>query len=63
MDIRNFFKTSPITIDLDEYSWIIKGQFQKNKFPNNFDVLWALHPEEYGQVQIYGKLIDTPRWQ
>ena len=29
----------------------------------DFDELWDLHPTEYGQVKMYGKIIDTPRWQ
>lgn len=28
-----------------------------------FDELWALHPAQYGQVKLYGKTLDTPRWQ
>lgn len=28
-----------------------------------FEEIWDLHPEEYGQVKIMGKLINTPRWQ
>jgi alkylated DNA repair dioxygenase AlkB len=28
-----------------------------------FDELWALHPAELGQVKLYGKTLDTPRWQ
>eukprot|EP00667_Euglena_gracilis_P019295 EG_transcript_20667 len=28
-----------------------------------FEVLWALHPAEYGEVVIMGRLTPTPRWQ
>ena len=28
-----------------------------------FEELWNLHPEDYGVIKIYGKLINTPRWQ
>ena len=28
-----------------------------------FTRLWNLHPQEYGQVKIFGKEIATPRWQ
>jgi alkylated DNA repair dioxygenase AlkB len=55
--------TSLVTMNLDEKSWIIKDQIPKFLFIDNFDILWSLHPEEYGQVKIYGKLINTPRWQ
>jgi hypothetical protein len=28
-----------------------------------FDELWKLHPKEYGEIKILGKIIKTPRWQ
>lgn len=28
-----------------------------------FEALWALHPEERGQIKLLGQLVDTPRWQ
>ena len=31
--------------------------------PEEFDSLWAVHPEEHGKVKIYGKVLDVPRWQ
>ena len=33
-----------------------------NKINYDFDKLWSLHPPEYGQIKIYGKLINTPRY-
>lgn len=30
---------------------------------DTFERLWNLHPEELGKVTIYGKEINTPRWQ
>lgn len=29
----------------------------------SFDQIWNLHPENYGQVRIQGRVINTPRWQ
>lgn len=29
----------------------------------DFEELWNLHPEEYGEVILYGKRMKTPRWQ
>ena len=29
----------------------------------NYDTLWNLHPNEYAQIKIYGKIVNTPRWQ
>jgi hypothetical protein len=28
-----------------------------------FADLWALHPNEYHQIRMYGRLVATPRWQ
>ena len=28
-----------------------------------FDEIWNLHPEEYHDVKMHGKLVKTPRWQ
>ena len=28
-----------------------------------FDALWAMHPEEYHEIQMPGGLVKTPRWQ
>ena len=28
-----------------------------------FAELWALHPNEYHQIRMYGRLVATPRWQ
>jgi alkylated DNA repair dioxygenase AlkB len=50
-------------IALDDSSWLVTDQIPKDLFQDNFDILWSLHPEEYGTVKIYGKLINTPRWQ
>jgi len=29
----------------------------------DFETLWNLHTKSRGQVKIYGKVMDTPRWQ
>src|SRR5262249_15129339 len=28
-----------------------------------FEVLWAMHPEEYHTITIHGRDVQTPRWQ
>jgi alkylated DNA repair dioxygenase AlkB len=28
-----------------------------------FEVLWQLHPEEFHEIQMHGRLVKTPRWQ
>lgn len=47
--------------ELDEKSWILQGVIPAD-IEYDFDALWSLHPENYGQIKIYGKLINTPRW-
>jgi len=46
-------------------SWVDSFQLSDElKLDNKqFEELWSLHPEELGQVKLYGKTIDTPRWQ
>jgi alkylated DNA repair dioxygenase AlkB len=28
-----------------------------------FEALWGLHPVDYHEIQIHGRLVKTPRWQ
>lgn len=46
--------------DLGEQSWIIQDDIPE--LPYDFEQLWSLHPEQFGQVKIYNRLVDTPRW-
>lgn len=76
MDIRKYFdvipnnnkkeqpylESQPVITYLDEKSWIIQGQIPIDIINSyDFDRLWQLHPEEYGQIKMFNKLIDTPR--
>lgn len=29
----------------------------------DLDALWALHPDEYHRITMYGREVETPRWQ
>lgn len=29
---------------------------------NKYKELWDIHPEEFGQIKLFNKLINTPRW-
>jgi alkylated DNA repair dioxygenase AlkB len=31
--------------------------------PAQFDELWQMHPQEYHEIKIHGRLVKTPRWQ
>lgn len=28
-----------------------------------FEALWSIHPDEFHEIMIHGKLVKTPRWQ
>src|SRR5216684_1645577 len=30
---------------------------------HEFDTLWRMHPEEFHEIRIMGRLVKTPRWQ
>lgn len=30
---------------------------------NEFEELWNLHPEEFHEIKMHGRLVKTPRWQ
>jgi alkylated DNA repair dioxygenase AlkB len=50
------------TINFPNNSWIIYGDIP-NSIKYDFGDLWNLHPENYGNVIIYGKKLETPRYQ
>ena len=31
--------------------------------PSQFEELWKLHPDEYHEIKMHGRLVKTPRWQ
>ncbi|MES2645157.1 MAG: alpha-ketoglutarate-dependent dioxygenase AlkB [Myxococcota bacterium] len=31
--------------------------------PADFEALWALHPADFHQIRMMGRLVHTPRWQ
>jgi len=47
---------------LKNNSWIDFGILPQS-IQYDFEELWNLHPENYNQVKIMGKIVDTPRWQ
>lgn len=48
--------------NLQNNSWIDYGILPES-IQYNFEELWNLHPEQYNQVKILGKIVETPRWQ
>lgn len=53
---------TPIHTNLTDNSWLDEGDLPE-KLTENFDTLYNLHPDEYGKIIIFGKKIDTPRYQ
>ena len=45
---------------LSPESWISQGSIDCKTIP--FDNLWEMHPHEFGQVVMFEKIINTPRW-
>jgi alkylated DNA repair dioxygenase AlkB len=31
--------------------------------PEGFDALWAIHPDGFHEISMYGRSVKTPRWQ
>jgi alkylated DNA repair dioxygenase AlkB len=49
---------------LDETNNFFHGQLPAPILANvHFDSLWALHPEQFHEIMMHGKLVKTPRWQ
>ncbi len=68
MDIRNYFQPkprefAPKMFPLDHESYIEQGPLPQSLRNYDFQKLWCLHPEEYGEVKYMGKIVKTPRWQ
>lgn len=49
-------------LEITENTWLDCGSLPED-IELDFDSLWKLHPDEKGKVKIYGKIIETPRWQ
>jgi alkylated DNA repair dioxygenase AlkB len=41
--------------------YLLPNHLQVNN--NLFEELWKMHPEEFHQIKIFGKVHNTPRWQ
>lgn len=52
-------------VDLDGTSVLWTGRLLDDLIPDEerFDFLWALHPDEFHEIKMHGRLVKTPRWQ
>lgn len=67
MDIRSYFGVikpkQQQMIQLNEKSWVICGELPNGIYTDNFNDLWNLHPKKYGQIKLFDRIVDCPRWQ
>jgi alkylated DNA repair dioxygenase AlkB len=54
-----------VEVPLDNASYVATGTLPGHLRLNEsaFRALWALHPKEYHQIRMYGRMVATPRWQ
>ncbi len=52
-------------IRLDQHHVLLAGRLPDGLIPEvaAFDRLWRLHPPEFHQIRMHGRLVNTPRWQ
>ncbi|HYE74085.1 MAG TPA: alpha-ketoglutarate-dependent dioxygenase AlkB [Blastocatellia bacterium] len=50
---------------LDSDHWILSASLPKKLRLDGdaFETLWILHPPDYHEIKIHGRLVKTPRWQ
>jgi alkylated DNA repair dioxygenase AlkB len=54
---------NPVTRkQLNETSWVDSGVIPAT-LEYDFEDLWSLHPDEYSEVKMMGRVVKTPRWQ
>ena len=51
-------------IDLDDQHGLWLGRLppEQRWTPEQFDAFWALHPDGFHQVRLFGRLVAVPRW-
>jgi len=60
---ENLLGFQPHHLGSGERLWL--GRLPDKLFvgPTEFESLWQLHPEEFHEIKMYGRLVKTPRWQ
>lgn len=50
---------------LDGTHWFFTGRLPEELLldQSQFEALWNLHPEQYHEIMMHGRLVKTPRWQ
>jgi len=55
----------PISHELDSNNQLLETHLPLNLIlsGDEFDQLWNLHPDQFHEIVMHGKLLKTPRWQ
>jgi alkylated DNA repair dioxygenase AlkB len=50
---------------LFDQHFLLAGRLPESLIPDScaFEALWQLHPQEFHEIKIHGRLVKTPRWQ
>lgn len=51
------------SLDHRHYFWAGRLPSSLRLGPEAFETLWNLHPTDYHQIQMHGRMARTPRWQ
>jgi len=54
-----------IAEQLDEQHVLFRGHLPSSLVAQDaeFETLWSLHPSEFHEIMMHGRLVTTPRWQ
>jgi len=61
---QHIYETNVLRFNLTKKSWLeesVLPEWLDDGIP--FENMWQLHPTEYGKVMMFGKVVETPRWQ
>lgn len=52
-------------LELDEGCDFLTGTLpaELNFGPSQFEELWGMHPTDYHEIRMHGRVVPTPRWQ
>ncbi len=61
----NNSSSAVVEVPLDNACYVATGTLPGHLRLNEsaFREVWALHPTEYHQIRMYGRMVATPRWQ
>ena len=59
------YDTDLVRVALDDTCCVFQSNLPARLVPDQlgFDLLWDLHPTEYHEIKMYGRLVRMPLWQ